>query len=39
LELISLINKAENIEDTYDRILALIDLGYKLFVQETEIDF
>jgi hypothetical protein len=38
-ELISLINKAENIEDTYDRILALIDLGYKLFVQETEIDF
>ena len=38
-ELISLKNEAEKIEDTYDRILALIDLGYKLFVLETEIDF
>ena len=39
VELISLKYEVEKIEDTYEKILGLIDLGYKLFVKETEIDF
>ena len=38
-EMINLKNEIEKIEDTYEKILGLIDLGYKLFVKETEIDF
>ena len=36
---ISLKCEIDRIEDPYDRVLALIELGYKLFEMETEVDF